>query len=321
MRCLNNYRMTTNRAAALPLLALAILLAVAPSATHAQTPAVKKAFEEVRTKLDDLVNAKDENLADDLALRIQTFKKVLEFSAEEAKSLKVKLITTELDGIDGKTLAAWKEGVVAQLDEALAYYDQHRHALTTSTPGLDIAGLKARAVEFKTWRETNFLPRSEHIQNFLLVAQQASALEIAAARLSKIRSDVAKLERARIKGTEKVSLLFAKAAPLIQDAEGAYRRAEELFFATYLRPVAEAHATSTAATSTAATSTASTSTASLFSDTSTSTDDASRTLSEAKREIPPAPSIRDEVRTSLDALKNAYRTFIEMSVEVKKILR
>lgn len=278
----------------------------APHAS-AQAPAVQKAFEEVKTKLDDLVSAKDENLADDLALRIQAFKKVVEFSMEEAKTLKVKLLATELKGVDGKTLAAWKTKIGEGLTDAQVYYGETLGTLTTSTPAFDLASLKSLASSFKEWREASFMPLASGVEGLLLVAGQSGALEIAGARLGKIESDVKKLERAKIKGVEKLTTLLAEAQAHFEDASVAYARANKLFILLITPPALPEETDEVASslpTEQAGTEPVATSTDAL-----------------PEEEVATPPSIRDEIHTSLDAVKQAYQTFIEMSVEVKKILK
>jgi hypothetical protein len=303
----------TYRVITASLIAAFLLSGTAPFA-HAQTPAVQKAFEEVKTKLDDLVSAKDENLADNLALRIQAFKKVAEFSVEEAKTLKVKLIATELKEMEKETLAAWKTRMGEELAGAETYYEEVLTTLTTSTAAFDLAELKTLATSFKEWRENSFAPLASEVEGFLLVAGQYRALEVAGARLMKIEGDVKKLERAKIKGAETLTTLLAKAKVHFNDAAAAYARAETLFTARIVPPVlpedTEADATSTEPI---ATSTEPSATSLLAGEASTDA------LPEA--EVATPPSIHDEVRASLEAVKEAYRTFIAMSVEVKKILK
>lgn len=291
----------------------------APHAS-AQAPAVQKAFEEVKTKLDDLISAKDENLADDFGLRIQAFKKVVEFSTEEAKTLKVKLLATELKEADKKALATWKTGIEEGFADAIIYYEETLDALTTSTPTFNLASLKSLASSFKEWRESSFMPLAREVEGLLLVAGQEKALEIAGARLGKIESDVKKLERAKVKGVEKLTVLLAKSQAHFEDASAAYARANKLFIILITPPVLPEEV-SEVASSTEPIAISIAEPSRIHDKVGTSTD----ALPEEERVTPPLPeqtsSIRDEIRASLEAVKQAYQTFIEMSVEVKKILK
>jgi hypothetical protein len=103
----------------------------------------------------------------------------------------------------------------------------------------------------------------------------------------KIKEDVKKLERAKVKGLEKLAALLAKAGARMESASRAYERAETAFAARIAPP--EAMEASERATS---------------------------TVEEAA-----LPSIHDEIKASLNAVKDAYQTFIEMSGEVKRILK
>lgn len=285
-------------------LVAAFMWGAAPFA-HAQAPAVQKAFEEVKTKLDDLVSAKDENLADNLALRIQAFKKVVEFSVEEAKTLKVKLLSTELQGESGEALKAWKARMEKGLFDANVYYRKVLGALTTTTTPLDLSGVKALAASFKEWRDASLTPLLGEAEEFLLVAGQARALEITEARFGKIASDVAKLERAKIKGAGTLAELLVTARTYLDGATNAYERARTLFAATI------ATSTPLIATSTPTTST----------NIATSTEPALPAGGPTDEEEKIVPTVRDEIRASLEGIKQTYLAFIQMSVEVKKILR
>lgn len=285
-------------------------------AAHAQTQGVQKALEEVKVKLDDLVTAKDENPANDLGLRIQAFKKVIELSIEEAKTLKVKLVAAEFGGAEKETLEAWRKNMLASLDRALAYYNETLKTLTSSTAPLDLAGVRTLAASFREWREASLAPSVAVIENFLLIAGQEHALGIAESRLAKIEGDVKRLERAKMKGIEKLKTLLAKSAAHLKDARRSYGAAESLFTVS-LAPQESSTSTATG-TVPIATSTK---------PTATSTPPVEATTTEvsgiANRALPLlAPStVRDHVRASLESVKSAYQTFIEMSAEVKKILK
>lgn len=298
---------------AITFIAAATFAGVPFAFAHAQTPAVQKAFEEVKTKLDDLVSAKDEGFADDLALRIQAMRKVIDFSAEETHDLKIKLLATDWDGSNADVLATWKKARETELNAALAYYDEAAATLTATTTPIDLAGVKDLATQFKTWRDETFIPLDDEVQNFLLVAQQDEALGVARTRLSKIQGDVKKLERARIKGVETLSVLLAKAERLIEEAGKSYDLAASTFEKAMVPPEPFAETLSTS-TEPLPTSTR------LFAPSDESTSTASSSIADAA-ETALAPTVRDEVRSSLEGLKDAYRTFIEMSVEAKKILK
>jgi len=68
-------------------LVCAVFLVAGSNVAFAQSSNVQKALEDVKTKVDDLVSAKDESPASALALRIATFKKVLSFAITEAEDL------------------------------------------------------------------------------------------------------------------------------------------------------------------------------------------------------------------------------------------
>ncbi|MBI2278822.1 MAG: hypothetical protein HYU81_02035 [Candidatus Brennerbacteria bacterium] len=275
---------------------------------RAQTPAVQKAFEEVKTKLDDLVSAKDENLADDLGLRIQTFKKVVEFSEEEAKTLKVKLIATELKEAEWEEdLKIWKVRAGERLAAIEQYYEETLETLTEHATTLDLVELKTIVGSFKDRRESSFTPLAAEIEEFLLVANQRKALDVAEARFIKIEGDVKKLERAKIRGIAKLPSLLAKAKFHLTKASDAYGRASELFF-TLIAPPAVSEKEGAMPL--------------LAAEVLESAPNEDVIFKEGgKEKKEDAPSIRDEVRASLEAVKRTYQVFIDMSAEVKKILK
>lgn len=285
--------------------ASAVALVALPRPADAQTSAVQKALEEVRTKLDDLVSVKDEGLADDLAFRLQTMKKVVEFSLEEVKTLKVKFLAAELSGVKPETLTAWKIGIGERLGTAESYYKDSLAALTTSSTEapLTLEGLKAFAAAFKEWRETSFSPLAAEIDSFLLLSGQERALEVAKSRLGKIQNDVAKLRKLKGHGAETLTVLLTRAENRLETAQAAYDRALARFLETLAPPPPPPPSVSSTSTEPAPTST--------LSLTATST-----AIAE-----PPPRSIRDEVRASLEAIRETYQIFIAMSAEAKKILR
>lgn len=282
-------------------LVVALLFGARAFPAHAQAPAIQKAFEEVKTKLDDLVSAKDENLADDLALRIQAFKKVIEFSLEETKALKAKVLAAEFDGVDQDTLATWKIRVAERFSDAELYYTNTLEEFSTTTAPFDLAALKARAEAFKQWREVSFAPLADDAEALALVAGQRKTLEVAEARLAKIGGDVKKLERAKVKGAEKLSALLPQAAARLRLARDAYENAEHALASRILPPPSDAR------------------TGEEEGEKNTGAE--AKTLETSAVDIVAPPSIRNEVKTSLEEVKRAYQIFIRMGAEAKKILK
>lgn len=279
----------------------------------AETSPVEKAIEGVKDKLDNLVTAKDEKSSDELALRISTLRKVIEFSVTEANDLKVKLIAMKTE----EAVELWKEATLDKIEAALAYYKEEKENLEDEEHILDLAGVKAAAESFKEWRAAHFLPVADMAQDFLLISQEEKAIETAEKRAAKIGEDVQKLKNARQKLAKSLVPLLEKANNLIEEAAElnttAHNRFWEEFVVSFTTSTAE-NASSTEAAE-AATSSKAFSLSSL--DAVSSSTEATSTV--AAEPLP--PSIRDLVKSSLTKVREAYQVFIEMSTLVRKALK
>lgn len=283
---------------------------------NAQSVAVQEAFENVEDQVENLVIAKDENIPDDLAFRIETFKKVVDFSISEAKDLKIKLLS--LDQIQ-EDASSWKEERINDLNQALAYYDEQKQLIDDSEI-IDLESIKNIATDFLSWREQIYLPAAEQVNEFLLVKQEQNAIHISERRWQRIDKDITKLQEANIKGISDVRELLNKAGELIEESDEINQDAENLFFDRYI------YMSSSTNSSTATTTeiTDETEDQALIpteeksnetNSTSTETD-----TTDIESVSPPPLSIKDLVRTSLTRIREAYRIFIEMSNSVRELL-
>ncbi|OGG41317.1 MAG: hypothetical protein A3D64_03195 [Candidatus Wildermuthbacteria bacterium RIFCSPHIGHO2_02_FULL_49_9] len=287
------------------------LLFVFPPPSFAQSNSIKKATQDVQESVDTLVSAKDDNLPNDFAFRLDTFKKVIDLSISEAKDLKLKILL--LDDKD-PLMKTWKEKMVSGLNNALPYFEARKKAGSSIR---DLASVKKRAQEFKEWRDAYYLPFSEQITDFLFVLRGEEILDVATSRLSKIQKDIQKLEKSDARRASALNLMLKRASDSIQRGEGASMDASRLFRETYLAPLT-ATSSKEVATSTSSeegllvsipTQTESTVSA------SSSQEDASTSPS-----LPPQPlSIKDLVRSSFGSVKDAYQVFIEMSNSVREL--
>ena len=273
----------------------------------AQSPA-QQAIDNVKSSIDDLVGAKDVNSQSDIALRIETFKKVLDYSVSEAQDLKLKLL-----GLDGLTdaLSAWRQKMIDALNQALAYYDSEA-TLANSVDTTNIAGVKKLGDDFKTWRDNTYLPVAEEVNDYLLIQQEAKAISIAEKRWAKIGVDVAGLQNSSKNKTlgDDLHKMLQGADSLLNDASKLNKDASDRFLVEYV------NLNSTSSTTTTDNSTSTASSSVLFVDNSTSSE-ASSTKS-----LPPSlTSIKDLVKESLMQIRGAYQIFIEMSNLVRKLLK
>ena len=315
----------------------------------AQSPEVERASQEVKDSVDALVSARDENVANDLALRINAFEKVVELSLSELKDFKVKLLLVDTDG--DEDIALWKDYVLAQLDEAEKYFKAHEKSDFSDIE--DVDEVKGLAGAFKKWREANYIPYTQQINDLFALQKGEAVLDVARSRAKKISKDLGKLEGADVQGVTGLQALLRQAHVFIEDGSADVLEAWDVFAERYIVPLQIKEATSTveAATSTLERTSTSTSTdrESAFVPTTTPpfasttvpivapleagrpeagvavaspgrplTGSTSTLLSGAEEEE--VLSIKDLVRISFEDVKDAYRVFIEMSRLVRSLL-
>ncbi len=296
---------------------------------NAQSTAVQEAFEDVEDQVENLVVAKDENIPDDLAFRIETFKTVVDFSISEAKDLKIKLLS--LDQIE-EDFSLWKEERINDLNQALAYYDEQKQLIDDSEV-IDLEYIKNIASDFKSWREQIYLPAAEQVNELLLVKQEQNAINIAERRWQRINKDIVKLQEANIKGVATLQELLDKAGELVNESSEINQDAQDLFFNLYIYTNSSTSSiNSFTATTTETTdeeefahptsSISSTATTTETTDKSDESADSVETeINTTDIDLPPLPlSIKDLVKASLIKVKGAYQVFIEMSNLVRELL-
>lgn len=291
-------------------LSLVIGCVLLVNSASAQSPAVREAFEGVEEQVEDLVVAKDESQLDDLALRISTFKKVVEFSVSEAKDLKIKLLS--LDQIK-ETASSWREERINNLNQALVYYDEQQQLIEDEEIA-DLETIKSLASDFKNWREQTYLPVAEQVNEFLLIKQEQNAIEISKRRWQRINKDITKLEKANLKGVSTLRELLDNAGELIGEGGEINQDAQDMFFDRYISTVIpeneEEISTSSPPIAT-----------SSEEEVSAKTDTAKSDAEDIEPPPPPLPSsIKDLVKDSLMKIKEAYQVFIEMSNLVRELL-
>jgi len=310
----------------------------------AQESDVENQLQETQGDIDKLIKAKDEDSHFDVALCIELFKEATNLSMTEAKNLKIKLIA--LDKIENERLINWKDEVVEKLNEIIGYYENIKENASENESSLVLEEIQQMAIDFKTWREENYLPLQDEIQNLLLIKKEKEALQISNRRLEKISNDITILEQAGFSQIDELKNMFENAEKLIENAEVENEEAMELFITENtapLKPIIEEIATSTEIQSTStipiissstATSTESNSTSTLLISTSTlpiststpSISTSTSLISTSTLQITETfnkkqeRSIRGLISASWENIKGAYQTFIEMSSFVRKLL-
>jgi hypothetical protein len=228
----------------------------------------------------------------------------------------------------------------------LRHYENIKENASENESSLVLEEIQQMAIDFKTWREENYLPLQDEIQNLLLIKKEKEALQISNRRLEKISNDITILEQAGFSQIDELKNMFENAEKLIENAEVENEEAMELFITENtapLKPIIEEIATSTEIQSTStipiissstATSTESNSTSTLLISTSTlpiststpSISTSTSLISTSTLQITETfnkkqeRSIRGLISASWENIKGAYQTFIEMSSFVRKLL-
>jgi len=322
------------RTALFTILVLSLFFIPAYGGVFAQSDTTKKALEDVKESLDTLVEAKDEDYSDEVALRVETYRKVVDFSTSEAKDLKLKLLS--YDSLK-EPLLSWKDDMAQKINKLLSFYDNEKKSIEASKD-ITLEKIQIIAEQFKEEREKRFIPLSDEINLFLIINQGEKAIEMTEARWKKIQDDLKKLENAGA-DTKKLKILLGEANENIEESKKLESKAMDLFIKKNALPLFELKqaTTSTHATSidssvltASSTETRTTSTEKLedkneknteiTTTTKSNNNIATTTDKELQLEEPPEESIKDLIKSSILKIKDAYKIFIEMSSLVRKLL-
>jgi hypothetical protein len=273
-----------------------------------QSEAVKQATRDVEDSVDALVDAKDDEV-DDLALRINAFKKVVDLSITEATDLKVQLVLHESHEAD---LVGWSSSTLARLNSAVRYFKAQQKLDFSDIE--DVASIKSLALDFKKWRDKNYVSLTEEVNDFLLLEKGSAVLAIAHTRTKKIDGDLIALGSVGIKGLDGLRTMLVDASRAIERGALEHTGARALFLARYVDPLvatsSSSHASSTDEVILGEEELA----------TSTVQVSATTTAEAAPEAEDRDASIKDLITASFTEVKDAYRIFIEMSSLVRKLL-
>lgn len=294
--------------------------------TFAQSAKLEKAVENVKEKVDVLVEAKDEdNSNNNIGLRITALKKIIALSVSEASDLKIKLLAADSNKYDEATLN-WRDNNIKNLNQIIAYYEKQSEILEAENENLsDLDTIKNWADKFKNWREQNYLALDTEIRNFLLINQENEALEITKKRAQKINEDILKLQKNKTKITGFAELM-KKAMNAIKESENFHKKAQNLFYENYILTSVSSSTNTIIATTTATATTTTIISVEIITSTPpsitpTTTAITIETNATNTPPILPTESIRDLIRSSLSKIKETYQIFIEMSNLVRKLLK
>ncbi len=287
---------------------IAVLIFFGSRSVFAQS-AVQKAVENVKESLDNLVSVKDGGKSDELPLKIETLRNVIDLSLAEAKDLKAKLLAIN----DSEKNLDWQKKVINSLNGALDYYVIEKQSLDDNEDKITSQDIKSLASTFKTEREKNYLPQINEVRDFLLIKQEQNSIQTAEKRAQRISNDLRRLTSAKISGVSGLYKLLDKANLSIKSAREINNKASESFYNLYVSPIIQANSSSTTTSTVVITSVEN-----LGENINTTSSPSSTALAA----LPPSPpSIKDLVKDSLVKIKDAYQTFIEMSSLVRKLLQ
>lgn len=199
----------------------------------AQTSATEKVINDVKESVGELIGARDTNSSKESNLRLETYKKVLELSIEDAKETKLKLLAFEEGKKTTTTLTLWKNAKLKALNSAIKYYEnEFVEVMDIEYPTME--GIKYRAEELKKWREEVYIPLSKEIQGFIFIELQKQTIETTEKRFEKVSADVDKLREIKFKDIEFIEERLETARKLIDKSIAINNDAEKLFKKRYL---------------------------------------------------------------------------------------
>ncbi|MGC9046643.1 MAG: hypothetical protein ACP5IC_00780 [Minisyncoccia bacterium] len=303
---------------------------------------LQNAVQNVQNSIDNLIIAKDNN-DQTLDSRINVFKQAIQLAIDQAKNIKVSLLSLDNLNDDENN---WVTNTVAIINKALDFYQTELDKINNNK-SIDFDWLKNEVNSFQNWRQTNYLPIENSSLDLILIKEEARSVAVAEKRANKIFSDLNKLQKSGILKTQQLFSMFSQATSAIKLAKDLNIEAQDLFYANNIATTSSSTNLTTSTTSTISTTSiiSTTSTANnLLNSSSSSLDisstsstiispttdnneyatssNASSTLSDdsggGKTKI---LSIKDLIGQSVSQLKFAYQIFIEMSNLVKKLLK
>jgi len=190
---------------------------------------LKSALKEVAGKVEEISELKnneslsaEEKEKKELQVRKETLEKIFDLTLLEDQDLKDRLTAPQNLSDNQKKI---QKALLGQLAENENAYKEMRGRLETIET---IKEVKQSAADFKNWRNTVYNPKVEKILSFTLAFQQKNTLETANNRLVKIKSDLKKLEDAKIIKKEDTSALLKKAGANLNSAGALNKEAENL---------------------------------------------------------------------------------------------
>ncbi|MEX0690146.1 MAG: hypothetical protein WD095_01745 [Candidatus Paceibacterota bacterium] len=267
---------------------LLLIFLVSGNVTFAQTDNKSNTLEKTQENIEELIKAKDQESPLDLGLRIEILKKALDLAMNEVKDLKISLIA--FDKIDEEEVEVidWKNKTIEELNNVIAYYETIEERVNASSSDLTLEEVQNIAIELKEWRDLNYTDTHDEVRNFLLIDKKKNVLKIINTRWDRIKKDMNTLQR--LGYIDENSILWESlnnAKELIKESTNASNNAERKFYDKHINP------------------------------------EVVEEVVEEEENLQPDSlelTIRDEIRLSLQKMREAYQVFIGMGSSVRELL-
>lgn len=160
-----------------------------------------------------------ENIKKELDIRKKFLYQVVDCAVSEAYALQSSLKSIQSDYSNVKE---GRDKLISKINDIIDYYGSQRTIITD----LGIEGSKNFSVNFKSWRDSNYLPVSEIVKNFLVFSRNQELLQTARDRFNQINISMKALG---LTENKKISDLLNEADKNLRTADGQNGEAANTF--------------------------------------------------------------------------------------------
>ncbi len=280
---------------------------------------------EVSNKVDELVELKDDSTISDqdkeikeIQIRKDALGKITNLSLVEIKNLESRINYLNFKS-DAQTQI--KERFLEILDNNKKYSEDLK--AKTESDKLTLEEVKNLAQEYKDWRDENYNKYVKKLTVFILTFQEKNVLETANTRLEKIMIDLKKLESAKLIKKEDTWKYIDAAMKSLTNAQIFNSSAEKTIINVIEKDIINT-ATSTPEIITSIATTTPEKIEKLITkpiEESLASSTTKLATSTPVKIIPEEDSAQTLIEKSLKEIKNAYNSFISISVKVSQKLK
>lgn len=268
---------------------------------------------EVSRSLEDnvgrLIIAKDQReMNQTIRERVDTFKNVVDLSISETNRLMDIVSSSDIDDLssDNDDVNAWKNKKNEALEMILDKLNEEKEMISNKEGNIRLEEIQQIAIDFSNWRRDNYLPIKEQIETLDLIFKVQDIMNVTEERWTKIEADLSIIQQIGvIDDDSELWSILEQAKTLIEQGITKNENALTLFISNIKEIDNEENASET----------------SLMSLDVENIDSSS--IEDDRVEIQPdmeQESIRDLVGSSLQNVRDVYRSFIEMSDFVRELL-